>query len=50
MNINKQDKLGNSALDYACMYSRHEVAKYLLSLGADAKKMNKNNEIPMDYC
>ena len=50
MNIDLDDRVGNSALHHACITNKFEVGKYLLEKGADPKKKNSHYEIPKDYC
>lgn len=45
-----QDMYGNTALHYACIHGWYNIAKILLTYGANTEIKNKNEEKPEQCC
>jgi len=48
--VDCQDKYGNTALHYACEEERNEVARLLISHGANREVSNREEKTPFDMC
>jgi len=48
--VDCQDRYGNTALHTACEEERQEVAKLLISHGANREIQNKEEKTPLEMC
>merc|ERR1711974_497672 len=48
--VDCQDKYGNTALHYACEEERNEVARLLISHGANREVANHEEKTPLEMC
>ena len=48
--VDSQDRYGNTALHTACEEERQEVAKLLISHGANREIQNREEKTPLEMC
>ena len=48
--VDSQDRYGNTALHTACEEERQEVAKLLISHGANRDIQNREEKTPLEMC